>query len=122
MANFKESVLQERTRLRASRDDLMKRVATLQEEVADLDHEIAALDAYDSALIGKQNSKIVRGAQQETLLALIGAKVGGMSRGEILDELGIKADKKRSAAVSSALVSMKKAGKLTSSEGRYQTA
>jgi hypothetical protein len=45
----------------------------------------------------------------------------GLSRSEILESLGLKGDKSGEQSVSNALTALKKAGRVTSNEGRYAT-
>jgi hypothetical protein len=126
MPTFDESVAQERDRLQKLLAQAQERRQELDEELAGINRELRALDAYDAAKRGattapRTTTRGARGAQQEILLELI-TQAGGMRRADILEEVGVKGDKKREAAVSNALANMKKAGKLTLTDGIYAAA
>lgn len=68
----------------------------------------------------KANSaRAPRGSRQQEVLDLLGKHSDGLGRGEILVALGIKGDKAGEAAVSNVLLTMKKAGKIGSQDGKY---
>jgi hypothetical protein len=124
-ATFQTMIDNERTRLNAALADLDKRQKTLDEERITIKRELAAVTAYETAKNGRAPrpasgaSRTPRGAKQETLLGIIGGRPDGMTRGEILEDLGVKGDKRAEGSISNALNSLKKAGKLVSKAGRY---
>jgi hypothetical protein len=128
MPTFQDHIATERERLQKLRADAVERRQTIDAEIADIDREMRAIAAYETAKHGRSSSgttatgRAPRGAQQETLLAMIGGRKGGMKRADILEEVGVKGDKKREASVSNALTNMKKAGKLNLDGGVYTVA
>ena len=102
------------------RDDALARRAKIDDEIADIDRQLKAADAYDAALKGPVKRKTTgsrRGSRQDGILALLQGKADGLTRGEILDGMGLKGDKTAEQSISNALNNMKKAGKLTQLDG-----
>src|SRR4051812_1854319 len=124
---FEEMVERERERLTQARKDAETRLKEVQNEIAEIDREFEAIEAYERVKTGKAQKgkdakesgrqRAPRGSRQQELLDLIGQHEEGLTRREILDELGLKGDKKAEASVSNALNQMKKAGRLRS-EGK----
>jgi hypothetical protein len=124
---FEKMIERERERLTKAREDAEARLEEVQKEIADIDREFEAVEAYERIKTGKAQKsgaskepgrqRARRGSRQEELLDLIERNPDGLSRREILEQLGLKGDKKGEASVSNALNNMKKAGRLRS-EGR----
>ena len=125
MTTFAEMVAQERDRLGKAIAGVLDKMNALTEEMEGHKRELRAVDAYEAAKTGKvvtaraAGSRAPRGSRQDTLHALIAGKPDGMTRGEILTELGIKGDKAAEGSISNALNGMKKSGKLLSKDGKY---
>jgi hypothetical protein len=95
----------------------------------DIDRVRAAVDAYESAKSGKSQRPQLRaaggarqaarrGSRREALLQVI-RDGGGLSRGEILDRMGLKGDKSGEMSVSNALTALTKSNQLPRREGKY---
>ena len=71
-----------------------------------------AITAYESAKKGKSGGGGIRrsGVRKEVLAVVSGGN--GMSRGEILEAMGAKDDKKASSSISQALGALKKANSI----------
>ena len=129
MDNFEQMIDKERARLGKLRDDLIAQQTGISTQLADIDKELAAITAYERAKLGKparvqKAAKMVRaprGAKREELLSLI-EEYPNMSRGEIIDRLGIKGDKGQEQSISNALATMKKAGVIAATDGKYAVA
>jgi len=120
---FDEMVLQERNRLNAQITDIEIRQRALQEEMALVKRELSALDAYETAKSGKTKStKGRRASRQDGILQLLQGNAGGMTRGGILEGLGLKGNKSSEQSISNALNNMKKAGKIAVRDGKYVAA
>lgn len=115
----------ERARLQGLRDDALARRQKIDDEIAGIDKELVAFDAYEAAKMDKparkQSTGSRRGSRQDSITALLTSKPG-LSRGEILEALGLKGDKTAEQSISNALNNMKKAGKLTQQDGKYLVA
>jgi hypothetical protein len=105
MSEFEDYVRTERERLNARRDALREQRDSINDELAELDRDFAAVDAYEAAKTGK-GQKIITGVQEgiatprrarhgsirEAILNAVSAAPSGMSRGELLNALGLKGD------------------------------
>lgn len=129
MDNFEQMIDKERARLGKLRDELIAQQSGINTQLGDIDKELSAITAYERAKLGKttrvqKQTKLMRaprGAKREELLSLI-EENPNMSRGEIIDRLGIKGDKGQEQSISNALATMKKAGVITATEGKYAVA
>src|SRR3954453_15097032 len=137
MAGTFETMIQnERERLKNAREDAQARLEDIQKEIADIDREFEAIEAYERVKADKPQKGVAaskggaaskeparqrarRGERQQEVLDLIGQHPDGLTRSEILAELGAKGDKKAEASISSALNNLKKSGRLGSEGKRY---
>jgi hypothetical protein len=116
-----------RERFKESLADIEQRRNALAEEERALRQENRAVEAYWSVKEGKPAStsrgnggvRSPRGARSQTILAMI-AGSDGMTRAQILEETGVKGDKKQEGSISNALTNMKKKGELTLTGGVYR--
>ena len=103
----------ERERLNREREELSNQHKDLENKLAEIDRELAAIDAYEAAKTGKagtlsrpprgqrksgatipQSSAEPRvrrqaGTRREALLKIIGENPNGLSRGDILERIGL---------------------------------
>lgn len=122
---FGEFVEKERTRLNDARKDALSRRAAIDDEVTAIDRELTAIAAYEAAKTGKKTTgtRTPRATgRRDELLSVIGSARGGLTRGEILEKMGLKGNKSGEQSVSNALNSLKKQGKLSQQDGRYMAA
>ncbi len=114
---------QRRDRLRARRAELVAEQEARALEIAGIDRQLKGLDAYD-AVLNERPAKVSekrrnrRGMSDDVLSAL---RTGpeGMTRGELLKELGMKGDESGEMAVSNALSRLVRAGTIARVDGRY---
>ena|SRR5215211_7358496 len=127
---FEEMVEKERERLTQARKDAETRLQEVQNDIAKIDREFEAIEAYERVKTGKAQKGVAaskepnrqhapRASRQQELLELIGQNPDGLTRSEILEELGVKGNKKAEASVSNALNAMKKKGQLRSEGKAY---
>jgi hypothetical protein len=125
-ATFEEMVLQERQRLESQITDIEIRQRELQEELALVKRELAALDAYEAAKSGKPrrsaSSRSSRVRRRDAILAAVKQHANGISRGDLLEAMGLRGNKSGEQSVSNALNNLKKAGSIVSSDGKYAVA
>jgi len=129
---FSDVMKEERERLHREREAIFNQQQELQNKLADLNRELAAIDAYEAAKIGKQPSPQVqriagrrqgrRGSRREALLQLIGQFPEGLTRGEILERMGLKGDKSGEMSVSNALTALTKRNQVSRIGGKYRAA
>ena len=124
--NFAEYIARERDRLRAEREQIFNRQKELQRRLDAINREFAALEAYETAKIGKaarqasvsRQPRARRGGRREELLNLI-QQGDGLSRGEILERMGLKGDKAGEMSVSNALTALAKRNQVRREGGKY---
>lgn len=129
MDTFANMIEKERARLGALRADLIAQQEAIDVQLADIDKELDAIAAYEQAKSGKparqpkaaKATRIPRGAKREELLSLI-EDSPNLSRGEIIEKLGIKGNKSQEQSISNALATLKKLGTITAKDGKYAIA
>ena len=125
--NFAEYIARERERLHAEREQIFTQQEELQRQLDAVNREFAAIEAYEGAKTGKaarqqapagRQSRARRGSRREGLLELI-QQGNGLSRGEILERMGLKGDKQGEMSVSNALTALAKRNQIRREGGKY---
>ena len=127
---FSDVMQQERERLTREREDILNQQRGLEGKLAEINREFAAVDAYKSAKSGKATTtarqraggprrQARRGSRREALLEVIRSDASGLSRGEILERMGLKGDKSGEMSVSNALTALTKSNQVSRREGKY---
>jgi hypothetical protein len=125
--NFVEYIARDRNRLRAEREQVFNQQEELQRRLDAINREFAAIEAYETAKTGKaarqqapatRQPRARRGSRREGLLELIGQS-NGLSRGEILERMGIRGDKSGEMSVSNALTALSKSNQIRREGGKY---
>ncbi len=124
---FETFIDQERERLSKERDTITAHQQALAEQLAMIDRELSAINAYEAAKQGKGPSPTRqrrapqgrRGSKRNALLGIIKSNPGGLTRGEILEKMGLKGDKSGAMSVSNALTALSKANKFVRRDGKY---
>ncbi len=125
--NFSEFVSRERERLRAEREQVFNRQEELQRRLDAVNREFAAIEAYETAKTGKatrqasagRQRQARRGSRRQALLEII-RQSNGLSRGEILVQMGLKGDKSGEMSVSNALTALTKNNQVHREGGKYR--
>ncbi|HEY2528911.1 MAG TPA: hypothetical protein VGJ20_13360 [Xanthobacteraceae bacterium] len=141
---FADVMQRERERLNRERDEILNQQKDLENKLTEINRELAAVDAYVAAKAGqaatpsrqprgprksgasdKQSSAEPRarpqaGSRRETLLRVI-AEANGLSRGEILQRMGLTGNKSAEKSVSNALTALTKNNQVSRREGKYVT-
>lgn len=123
---FANCVAAERERLTTQKNAIAVEIAGLQSQAENIKRELTALDAYEAAKTGKatmpsatgKTRRPRNGTRREELLNIIGQN-NGLSRGEILERMGLKGDKSGEMAVSNALTAMGKRNEVRREGGKY---
>ena len=125
---FEALVAKERERLTNQRKALLEKQREIQKQLADIDNQFLAVEAYEAAKKGRpvtiggpSSTRAPRGARQKAVLEHIQKAPNGLTRGELIEAMGVKGDKSGEQSISNALNNMKKAGRISSKEGRYVT-
>jgi hypothetical protein len=126
--HFSAFISRERDRLRAEREQIFSQQEELQRKLDEINREFAAIEAYQSAKTGKaarsgtapaaRQQRARRGSRREELLNLI-REGNGLSRGEILDRMGLKGDKSGEMSISNALTALTKRNEVRREGGKY---
>ena len=125
---FATMIDKERERLRKALEDLRTKQEELQAQRATIETELDALDTYESARSGKNRktrktaSRTPRGSRQQSVLAVIAKSKKGMTRGDILQAMGLKGNKGGERSVSNALTALKQAKRVTAKDRKYLAA
>ncbi|HEX2151175.1 MAG TPA: hypothetical protein VHG31_04145 [Stellaceae bacterium] len=129
---FSDVMQEERERLQREREEIFNQQQELENKIASLNRELAAIDAYEAAKTGKQSAattdgtdgrrQVRRGSRREALLQLIGESSEGLTRGEILERMGLKGDKSGEMSVSNALTALIKRNQVSRMGGKYRAA
>ena len=126
--HFSDFMTRERERLRAEREQVFNQQEDLQRKLDEINREFAAIEAYEAAKSGKaarsgsvsggRQQRGRRGSRREELLTLI-REGNGLSRGEILERMGLKGDKSGEMSVSNALTALTKRNQVRREGGKY---
>src|ERR1700687_588968 len=108
------AITRQRERLTKTRNDVQGKIAKLQTQLAEIDRQFAAVVAYEQTLAGKlpvpaaskrqQSAKPTgRGEKQAEVLHALEQQPNGMTRGEVIDAIGLNGSKSGAQSVSNAL-------------------
>ncbi|HEX3860655.1 MAG TPA: hypothetical protein VHY35_03085 [Stellaceae bacterium] len=129
--NFAGFIQRERERLHGEREAIYNQQHQLEGKLDAINRELVAIEAYESAKSGKQpsprqartprtgGSRARRGSKREALLDLIKNNAAGLTRGEILERMGLKGDKSGEMSVSNALTALTKSNQVARRDGKY---
>src|SRR5579862_7990746 len=121
---FGDVMQQERERLHREREVIFNQQHELEGKLAEINRELSAIDAYEAARTGKAapaarqarrpraRTPARRGSRREALIQLIKEHPTGLSRGDILERMGLKGDKAGEMSVSNALTALTKSNQV----------
>jgi hypothetical protein len=125
LAETEAFIAKQRESLLTERQELLAQQQTIQAQIDELDVMLTKFDVFE----GKQGPKGDtrrpgggrRGSRREELLKLIaGSK--GLSRGEILEKIGLKGNKAGEMSVSNALTALTKSNQIARRDRKYVAA
>src|SRR4051812_1278067 len=118
---FEDFIARERERLNGEREAIYNQQQELETKLSAINNELAAISAYEAAKTGKASAARAtgtrtrrgstgarRGSKREDLLRVIRENPEGLTRGELLEKLGVKGDKSGEMSVSNALTALTK--------------
>ena len=119
MADFATYITGERERLGSAILDIDTQINELGSRRADLQREMKAIDAYEAAKTGKAvtaktggtTRRARRGSRREEIVQLV-RDTGPITRGELIERLGVKGDKSGEMSISNALSALLKTNQL----------
>src|SRR6266496_1128475 len=131
-SNFADFMARERERLHGEREQVFSQQQELETKLDAINNELRAIDAYEAAKSGKvtapggsrsgarqarggagRRTVVRRGSRRGALLALIRENAAGLTRGEILERMGLKGNKAGEMSVSNALTALIKANQVS---------
>jgi hypothetical protein len=131
---FEMFVQREQSRLHGEREAIFIQQQELETKLADINRQLSAIDAYEAARSGKplparqtrstgtrRPRGARRGSKRDELLKVI-REGGGLTRGQILEKMGLKGNKSGEMSVSNALTALTKSNQVARREGRYISA
>ena len=140
---FADIMQRERERLNREREEILNQQKDLENKLTEINHEFAAIDAYEAAKTGKvatprrqqpssqksgapikqlsvdTGARPQTGTRREAILQVIEKNPGGLSRGEILERIGLKGNKSAQKSVSNALTALTKNSQVLRRDGKY---
>ena len=129
---FQDFITRDRERLHAEREAIFNQQHELEGKLAAINNEMRAIDAYEAAKTGKATptrqtgtrraSTSRRGSRRESILLVIKEAVGGLSRGELLEDGTQKGNKTGEMSVSNALTALTKGNQVRRDGGKYYAA
>ena len=124
---FETFIASERERLNKERQAIFNQQHELVAKLAAVNNEMRAIDAYEAAKSGKavatrqtgrRAPRTRSGSKREQLLQVI-RDGHGLTRGEILEKMGLKGNKSGEMSVSNALTALTKGSQVARRDGRY---
>ena len=131
---FATFIERERERLNKEREEISNQQHELKGKLDAVNRELTAIDAYEAAKSGKQlapakqvrapraRSQGRRGSKRDALMQTIRQNPDGLTRGEILEKMGLKGDKSGEMSISNALTALTKANQVSRRDGKYTSA
>ena len=126
---FQDFITRERERLLGERQAIFNQQQELETKLAGINREFTAIEAYESAKSGKpaparqtgtrRAPQARRGSKRDAILRVITENKAGLSRGEILEKMGLKGDKSGEMSVSNALTALTKSNQVGRRGGKY---
>ena len=125
---FQTFIASERERLTKEREAIFSQQQQLDEQLAVINQEMHAIDAYEAAKTGKAPARKAggtrapasrRGSKRDGIMQAIKGTPGGLTRGELLEKMGLKGDKSGEMSVSNALTALTKGNQVARKDGKY---
>jgi hypothetical protein len=128
LAETQAFITKQREALLQQREAIFNQQQELQRQLDEVNGMLSKFDAFEGkappAARQTRSTRAPRargGSKREQLLGVIRAG-GGLTRGEILEKMGLKGDKSGEMSVSNALTALTKANQVTRQDGKYLAA
>ena len=125
LAETEAFIAKQRDALLNERQEMVNRQRALQAQLDELDGMLAKFDVFEGKAAQqaptRRNRSGQRGSRREELLRIINQS-HGLSRGEILDKMGLKGNKAGEMSVSNALTALTKGNQVRRDGRKYLTA
>jgi hypothetical protein len=124
--SFQDFITRERERLNSEREGIHTKQRELEAQLAEINREFDAINAYENAKSGKalrqsgpRTTGSRRGSKRDSIMAALADIPHGLSRGELLETMGLKGNKSGEMSVSNALTALTKANQVVRKDGKY---
>jgi hypothetical protein len=121
-------ITKQRDALVQQRDNMFSQQRELQQQLDAVNAMLAKFDVFEGKATARtppgrtrRATTTARGSKRDALLQVI-RDGGGLSRGEILDKMGLKGDKAGEMSVSNALTALTKSQQVERRDGKYHMA
>jgi hypothetical protein len=128
LAETEAFITRQREQLLQQRQELVSQQEALQQQLDELDEMLRKFDVFEGKTARprqqtrtRRTSKTRRGSKRDELLKVIKAG-NGLTRGEILEKMGLKGNKAGEMSVSNALTALTKANQVTRRDRKYAAA
>jgi hypothetical protein len=125
LAETEAFITRQRDLLLKQREDIFNQQQVLQRQLDEVNGMLSKFDVFEGKgaaprqqTRGRRASGSRRGSKRDALLKVI-REGNGLSRGEILQTMGLKGDKSGEMSVSNALTALTKANQVTRRDGKY---
>lgn len=120
-------ITKDKERLNSERAAIRAQQRELEKKLAEIDREYTAIDAYEAAKSGKATRQTGarrasggrKGGKRDAIIAVLQANPDGLSRGELLEKMGLKGNKTGEMSVSNALTALTKSNQVARKDGKY---
>jgi cell division septum initiation protein DivIVA len=125
--SFQDYITKERERLSQEANALRAQQKELEEKLAANRRELRAVEAYEAAKSGKaaptrstrRASQARSGSKRDGILKVIKENPTGLTRGQLLEKMGLKGNKSGEMSVSNALTALTKGNQVARKDGKY---
>ena len=120
-------ITKQREALLAQRETIFTLQADLQKQLDEVNAMLAKFDVFEGKRAapaqarGRRSTGARRGSRRDELLKVI-REGGGLTRGEILEKMGLKGNKTGEMSVSNALTGLTKGNLVARRDGKYHVA
>jgi len=127
LAETQAFITKQREALLAQRETIFTLQADLQRQLDDVNGMLAKFDVFEGKAARQPRSSTRRtsaarsGSKRDELLKVI-REGGGLTRGEILEKMGLRGNKSGEMSVSNALTALTKGNQVARRDGKYHAA
>ena len=127
LAETQAFITRQREALLAQRQSIFTLQADLQKQLDEVNAMLAKFDVFEGKRAaptqarGRRSTSARRGSKRDELLKVI-REGGGLTRGEILEKMGLKGNKSGEMSVSNALTGLTKGNQVARRDGKYHVA
>ena len=124
LAETQAFITRQREALLAQRETIFTLQADLQRQLDEVNGMLAKFDVFEdkrsasTQARGRRATGTRRGSKRDELLRVI-REGGGLTRGEILEKMGLKGNKTGEMSVSNALTALTKGNQIARRDGKY---